>query len=97
MVNPAGGAVLEAARRLAPETVDPVRVRSQPRRGYPKALVAAWLAVVVAVIASFVVDRAGYRGLSWGFDAVAVGAYLSVRFTRRRGAKAPEPSKVHDS
>ncbi len=100
MVNPTGGAVLEAARRLAPAAVDPVRVRFQPRRAYPKALVAAWLIVVVAVIASFAVDRAGHRGLGWGFDAVAVAAYLSVRFIRRRGAQvaqAPVPSEVHDS
>ena len=62
-------------------------------------MVAGWLIVVLAVIASFAVDRAGHGALSWAFDAVAVAGYILVCFTRHRGGLSPgaESAAAHDS
>lgn len=87
MVNPTGPEVLAAARRLAPGAVTdsgplPAPARMRP----PLAVLVAWAVVIAAVTASLVVHAGGHQTLSWGLDAVAVGAYLAARMLRRRAA-----------
>ena len=87
MVNPSGPQVLDAAKRLAPDAVSAEGPLPAPPRQLPALpVLAAWLVVLSAVVASFAVERAGHAALSWGLDAVAVAGYLAVRALRRRGS-----------
>ena len=88
LVNPTGPAVLEMARKLAPDAIDPVAARAQPRSGWPPASIAGWIVVVAAVTASLTVDGTGHGAISWALDALAVAAYLAMRVARHRSAQS---------
>lgn len=96
MVNPTGQEVLQAARQLAPEAVDAAAAAMSSSRVLPAVpVIAAWLVVIASVVASFTLDAYGYSTLSWGLDAVAVAAYVTVRFMRRRAAGGPAAGWRH--
>ena len=84
MVNPTGPDVLDAVRRLAPEAVSESGPLPAPPRTRPTvAVMAAWVVVVGAIVASFAVERAGHPAVSWALDGLVVAAYLAVRLLRR--------------
>jgi mycoredoxin len=111
MVNPTASQVLDAIRRSRPATVatsavgesgtgEPgaarIRAARIGRSRRPAPVVAAWLVVSAAVVASFTVDALGYHGLSWACDGVAVAAYLVVRELRRRTPGPPRTAAGAD-
>lgn len=94
MVNPTGPAVLDAARRLAPDAVDPAGTLPPPPPSWPAApVLVAWAVVAAAVAASVGLDASGHAGLSWTLDAVAGAAYLAVRALRRWTPRRQAPGR----
>lgn len=87
LVNPTGPSVLETARKLAPDAIDPAAACARPRSRWPSASIAGWAVIVAAVTASFVLDGTGHSAISWVLDGLAVAAYLAMRVTRHRTAR----------
>lgn len=93
LVNPTGPAVLETARKLAPDAIDAVAARARPRSRWPPASIAGWAVIVAAVTAGFALDGTGHSSISWALDGLAVAAYLAMRVARHRSAR---PQRLSD-
>ncbi len=93
LVNPTGPAVLETARKLAPDAIDAVGASAQSRSRWPPASIAGWAVIVAAVTASLALDGTRHSAISWALDAIAVAAYLAMRVARHRTSR---PQRLSD-
>ncbi|MGE3449246.1 MAG: hypothetical protein AB7H92_16895, partial [Microbacteriaceae bacterium] len=66
--------------------VSPDLVR-QTRR-WPPLRIVQWVAIVVILVASMIVSRAGHGGWSYALDGLAILAYAGVRRLRARSPSA---------
>lgn len=86
LVAPRPTLLLQELRAAHPELdLDPVRA-------WPPLRVLQWVGVIVGLIASEALSRAGQTALSWALDAVILVFFLVVRQLRTGGLRRPRPT-----
>jgi hypothetical protein len=82
LVNPSARRVVDTVQRLAPgHAVAGGTAEQAGRSGRRRAVM--WAVLVAIVAGSFTADGAGYPGLSWGLDGVALAVWIGFRLTDR--------------
>jgi hypothetical protein len=82
LVNPKVRTVLDAVRAVAPDLLRNVSPAKSGKRVDVLAVL-QWSVVATLVVASFVVEAAGYSGASWAIDGINLVVFVGFRSIRR--------------
>lgn len=80
-VAPSPRRALEEIARVEPDLI-------RRTRRWPPLRIVQWVAIVVILVASAIVSRAGHGGWSYALDGLAILAYAGVRRLRARSPSA---------
>lgn len=81
LVNPSAAKVVDAVRALGSGLL-PDQVERRPAADWLQ--ISQWVAVGIAILASFALDATGHAAVSWALDVVAAVLYIGFRLARRR-------------